>query len=339
MKLPKPKLPAFAEKLVPSRETLQKSWMKWLGYPAFFFLALWLALYLTFPYDALRDRLAVEARNRLATEVQIGSVRLAGFTGLTLRDVSWVADDSRLPPPAAAPEAGGEAAGDEPAPPPAPVADGRVVLDRVTAKAEVLALLRGKKAFTFDVDAWGGNVEGRYETSSDGLAIDAKLRGVDLARSPLRPLAGVELEGRVASADLELTSSGKDLSKATGKFTLKGEELQLKGGDVQGIELPAMALGTLDGNVTIENGKATFETFQLKGQDLEAQVEGFVRLSARLGASTLSGKLRLKPSDEWWNKNEMLKGMANFALPAGKDGWRSVGLYGQLQKPNFRPQR
>ncbi len=339
MKLPKLKLPAFLGRLAPSRETLRKSWTRWLGYPAFFAVAFWLALFATFPNDALRDRIAAEARNRLATEVQIGSVHLAGLTGITLRDVSWVADDSLPEPAQAVPTGEGEKAGETvDAVQQAPAPSGRIVLDKVTAKAEVLALLRGEQAFTFDVAAWGGNVEGRY-AAGDGLDVRAELRDVDLARSPLRPLAGVDLAGKLARVDLELTSNNRDLSKASGKFVVRGDGLHLKGGEVQGIELPEMALGTLEGNVTIENGKATFEDFALKGPDVEAELEGYVRLNTKVGFSTLSGKLKLKPSDEWWNKNEMLKGMANFALPAGKDGWRTVGLYGQLSKPNFRPQR
>jgi type II secretion system protein N len=351
MKLPKlklPKLPAFAARFIPSKESLERSWTRWVGYPAFFAAALWVSFYLTFPSDALRDRLAAEARNRFDTEVEIGSVRPAGLSGLTLRDVSWqigeapaAAAPAPAPVPAAAPEGAPAGEGGAPAPAPAAAAapDNRIVLDRVTAKAELFALLRGKKAFSFDVDAWGGNIEGRYETSADKVAVEAQLRGVDLGRSPLRPLAGIQIDGKVARADLTFASAAKDYAKANGKLTLKGEDLQLKGGEVQGVELPAMALGSLDGNVTIENGKATFETFQLKGQDVEAQIEGFVRLNAKLAGSTVSGKLKLKPSEEWWNRNEMLKGMANFALPAGKDGWRSVGLYGQLSHPSFRPQR
>jgi type II secretion system protein N len=353
MKLPKLKVPAFAARFVPSADTLKRSWTRWLGYPAFFGAAFWLCLYATFPNDALRDRIAAEARQRLGTEVQIGSVRLAGISGVTLRDVSWVADDaaaspSPAPAAAAAPagegekkegeQAEGEAAPAE-AQPAAPAHDGRVVLDQVTAKAKLFSLLAGNRAFTFDIDAWGGNVAGVYEAGGESLEVKARLKGVDLARSPLRALAGVDLAGKLSAIDVELTADGEDLTKANGSVTLKGEELQLRGGDVQGVELPAMALGTLDGAITVNNGKATFEKFELKGQDLQAELDGYVRLSSRLKFSTLSGKLRLKPSDEWWNKNEMLKGMANLALPEGKDGWRTVGLYGQLAKPNFRPQR
>lgn len=339
MKLPKLKLPAFVTKLAPSPERVRRSWIKWLVYPAFFVLALWIALYLTFPGDALRDRVEVEARNRLGMEVQIGSASLAGLTGITLRNVSWLPNDATPPPSSTGGEEAAVAEG-ETAAAPVPVVDHRVVLDRVTVKARVLSLLRGKQAFTFDIDAWGGNAEGRYEAASDGsFSVQAKLAGLDLAKAPLRPLAGIDLAGRLDKADIVLTSTGKDLTKASGNLVLKGDELQLKGGEVQGFTLPAMALGTLDGHVIIDNGKASFETFQLKGQDLEAAIDGSVRLGTKVATSTLSGRLKLKPSDEWWSKNEGLKSMADFALPVGKDGWRTVSLYGQLGKPAFRPQR
>jgi type II secretion system protein N len=89
--------------------------------------------------------------------------------------------------------------------------------------------------------------------------------------------------------------------------------------------------------IPIEAGKATIEALSLQGADLEANVEGgLVRLAPKLSQSTLAGKLKIKPSDDWWTRNEMLKNMANFALPAGKDGFRTITLAGQLRSPCAR---
>ncbi len=315
-----------------TKRLLAKPWMKWLGYPAFFNVALLGFFYLSFPYEALRDRIVHEARDRAGLELEIGSVRLAGVTGLVLRDVAMrVEDDGGA---AAAAEGGAEGEA------PAPAGPQKITVDRVQVNAEVLPLLRGDKAFSFEAEAWGGELSGRFEKGKEKQVIAARGERFLLAKSPLRALAGLDLEGLVSSFELELASDGKDFSKANGKLVLKGESLTLNGGDVQGFELPKIVLGTLDARVPVEAGKATVEAFTISGADLEAQLESTViRLAPRLASSSLVGKLKVRPSDEWWNRNEMLKNMANFALPAGKDGWRTINLTGQLQKPGFRPQK
>src|SRR5690606_2655070 len=121
---------------------------------------------------------------------------------------------------------------------------------------------------------------------------------------------------------------------------IHGEELVLNGGEVQMFELPQVALGALDGRIVFKEGTAEFEEFKIGGKDLEAEIaDGTVRLQPILKNSSITGKLRIKPSDDWWNRNEMLKTAANFALPAGKDGWRTISLYGPISSPKFRPQR
>jgi type II secretion system protein N len=130
-----------------------------------------------------------------------------------------------------------------------------------------------------------------------------------------------------------------DIQKAEGTIALKGEKLVLKGGEVQHFSLPRIEMGELDGTIDVGSGKADFTHFEVKGADLEARIEGFIRLAERTTSSTVSGKIRLKPSDAWWTKNESLKSIANMALPAQKDGYRLINVFGQLAKPSFRPQR
>ncbi len=308
-----------------------KPWLRWVGYPAFFNLAFTGGIYLTFPYDQLRDRIVSEASRATGMEVEIDKVRLAGVSGLTLHDVVIGSDLDAGIPPAAVPE--GEEAAPVPAGPP------RLHLDSVTAKADVLALLTGKRAVKFDVDAFGGDLRGKVVMGDDEQIFTAKARKIDFSQSPLKDFAGLDLVGSVDSLTIDLRSPGQDFSKADGTVEIHGKELVLNGGEVQMFELPKIALGTLDGRIEFKEGVADFEEFVIKGDDLEARLEGNMRLMPVIKQSSLTGKLRLKPSDDWWNRNELLKSAASFALPAGKDGWRTISVFGQIDKPNFRPQK
>lgn len=315
-----------------------KAWTKWVGYPLFFNLAFTAGIYLTFPYDPLRDRIEAAARDGTGMEVEIEKVRLAGLTGLRLEGVELLPERlAQAAATAAAMEATGAAEEGQEAPRPEPPP--RIRLDEVTAKAEVLSLLRGRKAVRFAVEAFGGEARGRLELGDEERAFRARMRDLDLAASPLRALAGLDVAGRVAEVRIDLRSAGKDFSKADGSIEIRGEGLLVNGGTVQMFDLPQIALGTLDARIVVDGGLATFERFQVEGPDVQAEIEGSVRLQPVLTASSLSGKLRVKPSDDWWNRNQMLKTAADLALPANKDGWRNIGLFGPLSRPSFRPQR
>lgn len=280
---------------------------KRLLYALFFQVAFAAAFALTFPYDALRDRV-VSLAGQAGVKVRIGTVRLALPAGITLRDVDWYASSD---------------------------ADSKPIhVDAFTARPELLGLVRGKQAVGFQAEAWGGKLQGRFEKAGEGQKIEAKARGIALEKSPLAN-SGLDLEGELAELELSFESDG-DLSKATGALLLKGDKLSLNGGEVQQFELPKVVLGSLDGKVSIKEGRATFDTFSLKGDDIDARLEGSIRLGNKLSTSALSGKLQFKPSDDWWSRNEMLRTAANFALPEGKDGFRSVQIYGQVQSPRFR---
>lgn len=382
---------------------------KWTGYSLFFSMTFYAALFLTFPYDALRDRVTEVVRERTGKQVTIGKVRLAGLTGIRLHDVRLLGEESESgvaakaaaarqekadlgkEPEGASPEeaqdleelrkkifemrknegdseelrklemdlaqrrkglresakksmkGGGEesekAGGDEkaaeiaeaPAPP-----DG-IHLDSLTAKVDLFSAIRGRQGVSFDARAWGGRIEGKLSIGEDSRRIAIRAKGIVLEQSPILAVAGLDLEGKLETLELELAAEGADFSAAAGQLVIKGDSLVLRGGEVQHFELPRIVLGTLDGKVDVRDGKADTDTFEIRGADLDAKLAATVRLAPELASSTLSGKLQLKPSDDWWNRNEMLKTAANFAMPASSDGWRSLNLHGQLRRPGFRP--
>jgi len=385
---------------------------KWTGYSLFFSVTFYAALFLTFPYDALRDRVTEVVRDRTGKQVTIGKVRLAGFTGIRLHDVRLLGEESassgvaakaaaalqekadldEKEPPGEEPEGvspkdaermaelrkklddlrkeegaadevlkveqelaqlgkdlresgkksgaeskkdGGDAKKAEVAEAPTPPEG--IHLDSITAKVDLLSAIRGRQGVSFDARAWGGRIEGKISMGEDSRRIAVRAKGIVLEQSPILAVAGLDLEGKLEILELDLAAEGADFSNAAGQLVIKGDSLVLRGGEVQHFELPRVALGTLDGKVDVQDGKADTDTFEIHGADLDAKLAATVRLAPELASSTLTGKLQLKPSDDWWNRNEMLKTAANFAMPASSDGWRSLNLHGQLRRPGFRP--
>lgn len=272
-------------------------------YALFFQVVFLLCLALTFPYVTLRDRIVATAENA-GVRLGVDSVRPALPLGLTLKGVEW-------------------RGGDQP-----------VRVDSLTLRLSLLSVVKRTPALGFSASSWGGTLRGRFEAEGETTRIEAKMQKVSVAQSPLAAF-GLDLDGELSEVELRFESEG-DLSKANGTLTLKGDSLVLKGGEVQNFELPRIALGALDGKINITQGRANFENFAFEGDDIELRLEGSVRLASKLGSSGLSARLQLKPSEEWWGRNEMLRAAANMALPEDGDGFRTVQIYGQLQSPRFR---
>lgn len=289
--------------------------------PLAFALALPLFLYLTFPFEELSRRLETEARKN-GLELAIGSLGSSGLLGVKALDVKA----------RAAQQGSGPAL--------------ELAADKIALSPEVLGLLLRRIGFTFDVDAYGGTAQGRARVSNNpklpGLAallLDA--RDLDLKSLPLGTLANLEAIGRLAlKANLpELqpieAASGSASLALKGGALLKG---QLALGPGMNFPLPKLVLGEVEGSVTIDKGLAKIEKLTARGGDVEADVDGTIRLKPLLAVSEANLRVRLKPSDKWLDSNPMIKGSLGFLGPKQADGYW-VTLSGPLTRMNPRPGR
>ena len=289
----------------------EKRWAKWLAFSLFSWLVFSLSLYLTFPSEAVRDRV-VKAAEQQGLKLRMESVGLSFPPGLSLRETYLIL---REPDPKAEKAA---------------VA---IHLPKATLRPSLLGLVTGKPSLSFDARIWGGTLSGKAGKSDEGASIQARLRGADLSQSMLGAL-GLQFEGTIE--ELRLEAAGSQLKDLEGELVLHGEGLVLNGGEVNHFSLPKVTLGTLEGKLTLGEGRAEIEEFSANGADITAMVEGSIRFADRLGLSTLQTKLRFKPSEDWWEQNEMLRAGAAMALRKDSDGFHNIQLYGQLSKPRFR---
>ena len=133
----------------------KRTWKLWArdGLVGFGFSLLF--LYLTFPWDAVKQRVEVELAQGLSTPQAPAQVAIGGlhpsFTGVVLERVVLTRPDPGAGPPRS------------------------VLLPEVRLRISLLGLLRGQKDLTFGAKLFGGKVDGEILDSSklSSLSIDA----------------------------------------------------------------------------------------------------------------------------------------------------------------------
>lgn len=303
-------------------------WLVRLGYAAFALFAFLISLYVTFPYDAVRQRLQNEA-SAAGFVVRIGSVG-PGLLGITARRLELAR--------AAKPDAEGT---------PAPL-----LIDSLAFRPSLFPA-----GIALDARAFGGEVTGAVGGLGD-LAINLNLEDLDPSQGNLREATGLDLEGRV-SGRLRLdiprvapspTSKIKEpaLSQANGELRLDARGFTLKGGTLEiplygqmtPMDMPRIVLGELDGRIVIEKGLARIETFKTTSEDVELLAEGTLKLNNNVGYSESDILLKVKAAPEFVKRLGLIgSGLSILPSDRADPNFRVARMSGFLARPNFAPAR
>ncbi|MEW5740070.1 MAG: type II secretion system protein GspN [Myxococcota bacterium] len=300
-------------------------WKRITGYTAFALFALVVAFFLSFPYDALRDRVRLEA-DAAGYFVRIGSMG-PGLLAIRAKDVQISKKSDADPPP-------------EP-----------LKLDSISVGPSLFP--PGLKVKVKGFDGTITTVVSGF--SSMRLKVDAE--DIDVSKGNLKAFSGIDFSG-VVDAHLDLTlpkgqaagpaPAEPDLSLASGSFTLTTKGLSINGGSMNipipqfgpeptPVDLPKIVLGDLGGKVKIEKGAATVEELKNVSPDLEVNVSGTLKLAKRLPYSEANMEVRLKPDPEFQKRLGMLGSAISFLGPDPKDPqWRLARLTGYIGRPQFR---
>jgi type II secretion system protein N len=287
-------------------------------YGAFTLVAFLLALRFTFPADAVKQRIILEAAAR-GWQIDMADVGPGGLLGIHAEGVT-VEDASGL----------------------------KIPIDELTASLRLLPLLTGRRSIAFDARLYDGDVEGTADLSGAERHVAITADGVDLSRAlPLRKASGMDLAGKVSgTADLEIPSAPN--GTPTGRIALTVKEAGVNGGQLpvpgmaSGLALPKLGLGEVVAAVKLDQGKATFEKLEARGGDADFTAEGlYAVLQPRLQFAPIAGKAKLRVKDAFWAKRETqaFKGIAESALASsrGKDGAWSFQIAGSIGQPQLRP--
>ncbi len=272
----------------------------WIGTPVVGLLLVVFFVYMGFPYDRLRDQLAVQVGNATGARVEIGALEPApSLLGPGLRARTVVAH----------------------------LRDGGALrLDRARLRpAWSLGWLTGDPAVALDVS---GDELGRVKgtaTLGDAPGFDGDVADLALAQLPLRDLLGqLQLDGVVTGdVDIEFGDAGPegrlDLFAVDGSLGLPGMPLALPFAELQA----DVELGT-DPRVRIER-------FSLEGPMLSVSGEGTVGASPIFDRAPLDLALRIEVREPSFRP--MIQGLG---VRLDRNGATQARVGGTVGRPQVR---
>ena len=265
--------------------------------------------FLTFPYDAVKDRYLAQQTQGMPYRVSIDKIRATPFlwiraTGL---DVSQAKKD--------------------------PVSV--LKLNEVRLRPSLLRLLMGKPAFRFKASVYGGKVQGRAGKGKEAVDLTLNWRNIALAELPVEArLPGAKLQGKLnGEMDLRMRIQANRLVPGDGTLTARLTEGSAKNLQVKGIALPGLEGITGQGKVTLAQNRATVDTLTLKADLLTFGLEGKMDIARSLIASHLNLKGKIKLSGTLASQYQPM--LAGFLRKQDKDGFYIFSIRGTLGYPRL----
>lgn len=284
-----------------------------IGLVAFFLGSVVIGVYLTFPWDALEERLTLQLSETTGWEIDAEELRPSWLTGVQIRGLS-------VRPPEAS-----EA----------------LVLDEVVARARLLSLMTGNLGGSAWLPLGRGELDLAVARGSESTSVQAEAESVELGLVPgFAVLTGLPLTG-VVDLEADVTLDRKDSSKSSGRVHLVGSDLELgEGGKVGNYPLPALRLGSLDWTIDVEEGRAEIPRQEIRGGDVDLDVEGTVDLAAPFERTTLNLTVAFRPTPEFLGENPLIEALLkNIERAKSPDGFYSYAVSGSVKHPRTFPRR
>ena len=303
-----------------------KTWQRVVAYVAFSIFALVVSFFLTFPYDAIKDRVRMEAESA-GYFVRIGSMG-PGFFTVRSTDIELSKK---------------AAAGEEKPPEP-------LRIDSVSVGPTLFP-----PGLSVSAKLMGGAASVRVSGISN-VSVRAELDGLDLSKGNVKGFSGIDLAGEIDAEvrlDIPKASVGggpsePDFGAANGLVSLDARGVTVNGGTLAltipmygpeptPLDLPKIGFGDLNGKLTIEKGAGKLEDLHGKSADLEISASGTLKLAKRLEYSEPNIEVRFKAEPEFVKRLGLIGSALSVVMPDPKDpNFRMGRLTGYLGRPNFR---
>lgn len=303
-----------------------KPWKRALLYVAFGLFALIASFFITFPYDALKERVRNEA-DAAGYFVRIGSMG-PGFFSVRASDLqlSKKADVNAETPPEA---------------------------------LRIDSLSVGPTLFPPGVSVTAKLLDGSVKAKVSGLSavgVAVTIDDLDMSKGNMKGFSGIDFSGTV-SGDIDLKipkaavgggPSEPDIGQASGNISLATKNLTINGGTVNMVlpmygseptplDLPKIGIGDLDARLTFDKGAGKVEELRTKSTDLEIHGTGTLKLAKRFEYSEPNIEVRLKADPEFVKRLGLIGSALSMIGPDPKDpNFRMGRLTGYLGRPNFR---
>ncbi len=338
--------------------------LKWAAYPAFYFFALVLFGYLTFPFDRLKDRILSEITKssacKGAPQVTIEKLDSYWFSGVELSGVKVrlpAADASASAPKGFGTGGFGSAGGFGAAAAKAePEKESVIEVPEAHARARLLPLLLGRVQLDFWASVFGGEVTGSAPAGSSKGDVELAISDVKLSEvSPLQNLLGIPIDGKV-NGELSLSPLDGKFSKASGKLELSIKGLVVSDGKtkIQGLlAIPAAKVDEIVIAGEAEKGSLKITKLSANGPDLELDGDGKINVREPWGDSGVDIYIKFRFTDAYRGKDATTKSIlgepgststpliemqvAKLKKAKRSDGFYGFHIHGKLKKLDYTP--
>ncbi|MFO0645000.1 MAG: type II secretion system protein GspN [Polyangiales bacterium] len=323
-----------------------------IGYPLFFLLCFVVFLYITFPYDRLKEVIIAQAEAPRVSpsgrtlpsnmELTIASLGPTFFPGLKAKGVTV----TYLP----------SSPGGRPT---------FMHIDEAVVHVSLLGLLLRRANVSFDIEGLGGEIEGSLswslatETAADasssssssssssrraaagtpsGLrSFEMKITGVNAAEmGPLVQAVGLPLGGTL-DGTIELTVPDGQIPQAEGAVAITASHFAVGDGHAQyqiphfgGVTIDQIRAGDFTFNMNIRRGVATLERVGAQSNEFALQMDGRVDLRPELSLSAMNLGIHFKLTDAYRAKSEQAGRILTVMemVPDLQRARRADGMYG-----------
>ncbi len=290
--------------------------MRWVAYPLCYLFFLGLFLYWSFPFDRIGDRIIAEfdrasARDARRSGGEPMKLSLGSIDGYWLSGVE--VHDAELVVPAKKTRGSSKMAAFNPVTEagatPKPMS---LRVDRATARVELLPLLLGKVRIRFEVDAFGGSVQGTVPYGPGSGDVELEVEGLQLANvGPLKSMLDeIPLLG-VVSGTLRLEPKDGKFAKASGELAIEIDKVVLGDGKakIQGVALPAAQVGRLTLAAKAKDGVLEIEELSAQGRDFVLAGDGKIKLHESWKRTVADVHLRFKFTDAYRDSDDATRGL------------------------------
>ncbi len=301
----------------------------WAGSLLFvFIIAAWVSL----PTRSIAWRISHEARQK-GINLSIEDISIRPWGSASLHGVTWSFSPSR------------------PDSTPVPF-----VIEELDVSFSVLKyLLFDEIDVEFEGTLDEGQLSGAYALSEEESKVvftieDLPLYGVpklqDAVNAPVRGIFALSVdltmpEGKWAKASgrMEIHCYSCSIGDGETKLYVPGSK---KGGMMsKGVTIPEINLGTLDGVLLVEDGKAVAEEFGNESDDLQIKISGDIDFKDPFKSSRLNLLVKVFITDQLRQRADQLDLMVATASDKVKmdppdEGWLGYRLEGNIKSPRFR---
>jgi len=294
----------------------RKTLLRGSAYIAFGISSLFLSLYLTFPTDALGQRVAheIQKASKGKFNVSFGEFSFYRLSGVQAEQVELRQS-----------KAGG---------------DVKLVLDSVKARVNLLPLLLLKKSLSAYIDLGGGELSADIDLDGRDVDLAISSENIALEKIPLlKEYAGMPMRGNL-SGKVDMAWR-QNITKSTANIELALNKMMLGEASISGFSIPALTLGNLETKMNIEKGKFSVQSFKQTGGDISARLHANSDLRPSIMASSMDVCAEFKFEDSVLEKNPKLKTalqLAEVQLKKDKESYLHAAFRGTFSRPRLRRQ-